>query len=127
MASLPIITRHHTHGGRGAGSAHDLESSLSASCKLFVTTLYDLQQQYEHFHTRLKRLRDELGIPYLYVEWQQGLAAISGPFLQNKIESQPDRRRRTATHLAARPVTGKVVRTICEIAIEVRCPYDCLV
>jgi len=34
------------------------------------------QQQYEHFHTRLKRLHDELGIPYLYVEWRQGLAAI---------------------------------------------------
>lgn len=34
------------------------------------------QEQYEHFHTRLKQLHDELAVPYLYVEWRQGLAAI---------------------------------------------------
>ena len=36
------------------------------------------QDQYEHFHTRLKRLHDELDVPYLYVEWRQGLASIDG-------------------------------------------------
>ena len=34
------------------------------------------QQQYEYFHTSLKQLHDELGVPYLYVEWRQGLAAL---------------------------------------------------
>lgn len=35
------------------------------------------QDQYEHFHTRLKQLHEDLNVPYLYVEWRQGLAAIS--------------------------------------------------
>jgi Fe-S-cluster containining protein len=34
------------------------------------------EDQYAHFHTRLKALHDELNVPYLYVEWRQGLAAL---------------------------------------------------
>lgn len=30
-------------------------------------------EQYERFHARLKRLHDELGVPYAYMEWRQGL------------------------------------------------------
>jgi hypothetical protein len=48
-------------------------------CRIFFCdpTAEDWQQeQYELFHTRLKQLHDELSIPYLYVEWRQGLAAI---------------------------------------------------
>ena len=48
-------------------------------CRIFFCdpTAEDWQQeQYEHFHTRLKQLHDELSIPYLYVEWRQGLAAL---------------------------------------------------
>ena len=36
------------------------------------------QEQYEVFHTRLKRMHDELRVAYLYVEWRQGLAALTG-------------------------------------------------
>ncbi|MGC4032333.1 MAG: hypothetical protein QM754_11495 [Tepidisphaeraceae bacterium] len=34
------------------------------------------EEQYEHFHTRLKQMHDELGVPYLYVEWRQGLSVL---------------------------------------------------
>ena len=31
---------------------------------------------YEQFHARLKRLHEDLGIPYLYVEWRQALREL---------------------------------------------------
>jgi Fe-S-cluster containining protein len=34
------------------------------------------REQYERFHARLKRLHEELGVPYAYVEWRQALRAI---------------------------------------------------
>jgi Fe-S-cluster containining protein len=34
-------------------------------------------EQYEQFHTELKRLHEELAVPYFYVEWRQALAALS--------------------------------------------------
>ena len=34
------------------------------------------EEQYERFHTRLKAMHDEFCVPYLYVEWRQGLAAL---------------------------------------------------
>jgi Fe-S-cluster containining protein len=48
-------------------------------CRMFFcdATSTDWQnQQYEHFHARLKRLHEELSVPYFYVEWRQGLAAV---------------------------------------------------
>jgi Fe-S-cluster containining protein len=56
-------------------------------CRMFfcdaTSTLWQ-NQQYEHFHARLKRLHEEMDVPYLYVEWrdalrQLGLAAESEP------------------------------------------------
>ena len=57
-------------------------------CRMFfcdaTSTLWQ-NEQYEHFHARLKRLHEEMDVPYLYVEWrdalrQLGLAAESkGP------------------------------------------------
>jgi len=32
-------------------------------------------EQYERFHRQIKRLHDDLAVPYLYVEWRQGLRA----------------------------------------------------
>jgi Fe-S-cluster containining protein len=32
-------------------------------------------EQYERFHTRLRRLHEELGVPYFYAEWRQALTA----------------------------------------------------
>jgi Fe-S-cluster containining protein len=34
------------------------------------------QEQYEQFHGKLRKLHDELGVPYFYVEWRAGLAAM---------------------------------------------------
>jgi Fe-S-cluster containining protein len=45
-------------------------------CRVFFcdSTATDWQrQQYEHFHTRLRRLHEELGVPYFYVEWRTAL------------------------------------------------------
>jgi Fe-S-cluster containining protein len=33
-------------------------------------------EQYEQFHAELKRLHEELAIPYFYVEWRQALTAL---------------------------------------------------
>jgi len=69
----------------GGGCRYQIDGLCTAhairpfGCRIFFCdpTADDWQQQqYEHFHTRLKRLHDELGIPYLYVEWRQGLAAL---------------------------------------------------
>ena len=33
-------------------------------------------ETYERFHARLKRLHEELGVPYRYVEWRQALREL---------------------------------------------------
>ena len=38
------------------------------------------EEQYERFHTRLRRLHDELKVPYFYLEWREGLAALGLTF-----------------------------------------------
>ncbi|MFI5380752.1 MAG: hypothetical protein ACHRHE_15745 [Tepidisphaerales bacterium] len=35
------------------------------------------QEQYAHFHARLRRLHDELAVPYFYVEWRQALTDLA--------------------------------------------------
>lgn len=48
-------------------------------CRIFFCdpTATDWQQeQYEHFHLRLRQLHTELDVPYLYVEWLEALRAI---------------------------------------------------
>jgi Fe-S-cluster containining protein len=47
-------------------------------CRIFFCdpTASDWQrEQYEAHHARLKRLHEELGVPYFYVEWRQALRA----------------------------------------------------
>jgi len=36
------------------------------------------REQHALFHARLKRLHDELEVPYFYIEWRQGLRAVCG-------------------------------------------------
>ena len=46
-------------------------------CRLFFcdSTSTDWQhEQYQHFHTRLRQLHDNLAVPYFYLEWRQALA-----------------------------------------------------
>lgn len=48
-------------------------------CRIFFCdpTAADWQRkQYEYFHARLRRIHDELGIAYAYVEWREALAAV---------------------------------------------------
>lgn len=48
-------------------------------CRIFFcdpTATQWQQEAYEHFHTRLKRLHEELEVPYFYVEWRQALRAV---------------------------------------------------
>lgn len=48
-------------------------------CRMFfcdATSTEWQNEQYEHFHARLKRLHEELSVPYFYVEWRQALAAV---------------------------------------------------
>jgi hypothetical protein len=48
-------------------------------CRIFFcdATRDDWQhERYERFHGDLKRLHEELGVPYLYVEWREALRAL---------------------------------------------------
>jgi Fe-S-cluster containining protein len=48
-------------------------------CRVFFcdpTATQWQQDQYEQFHGELRKLHDRLGIPYFYVEWRAGLAAV---------------------------------------------------
>ena len=48
-------------------------------CRMFFcdATSTDWQnEQYERFHALLKRLHEEMSVPYFYVEWRQALAAV---------------------------------------------------
>jgi Fe-S-cluster containining protein len=48
-------------------------------CRIFFCDATATQWQndaYETFHARLRRLHEELGLPYFYVEWRQALRAV---------------------------------------------------
>ena len=48
-------------------------------CRIFFCDATATQWQndaYEEFHARLKRLHEDLGVDYFYVEWRQALRAV---------------------------------------------------
>ena len=48
-------------------------------CRIFfcdATATGWQNEQYERFHTRLKRLHEELAVPYFYVEWRLALRTL---------------------------------------------------
>jgi Fe-S-cluster containining protein len=48
-------------------------------CRMFFCDATSTEWQnetYEVFHARLKRLHEDLGVPYFYVEWRQALRAL---------------------------------------------------
>ena len=48
-------------------------------CRMFFCDATSTQwqnDQYERFHARLKRLHEEMGVPYQYVEWRQALRQL---------------------------------------------------
>ncbi len=77
------VDRHDAWDGRGCPfQAHGLcgvHAIRPFGCRIYFcdATAQDWQQeQYQHFHDRLRRLHDELAVPYFYVEWRQALAAL---------------------------------------------------
>ena len=51
-------------------------------CRMFFCDATSTEWQneaYEVFHARLKRLHEDLCVPYFYVEWRQALAALGLP------------------------------------------------
>jgi Fe-S-cluster containining protein len=49
-------------------------------CRVFFcdeTSMQWQSDQYERLHCELKRLHDELNVPYFYVEWRDALAALA--------------------------------------------------
>ncbi|MBC8108936.1 MAG: hypothetical protein H7Z14_20290 [Anaerolineae bacterium] len=50
-------------------------------CRMFYcdpTAAQWQQDQYEYFHAKLRKLHEELKVPYSYVEWREGLRAVRG-------------------------------------------------
>jgi Fe-S-cluster containining protein len=48
-------------------------------CRIFfcdATTTDWQNQMYEQFHARLKRLHEELNVPYFYIEWREALRIL---------------------------------------------------
>lgn len=51
-------------------------------CRIFFcdsTALNWQEMLYERFHGQFKSLHERFSVPYFYVEWRQGLAALDGP------------------------------------------------
>lgn len=60
----------------GACGAHTIRPF---GCRVYFCdpTSTDWQQaQYERFHAQIRELHERLGVPYLYVEWREALAAV---------------------------------------------------
>jgi Fe-S-cluster containining protein len=61
------------------GKMCGVHASRPFGCRIFFCdpTSTDWQQAaYERFHAQFKRLHEELGVPYFYVEWRAALAGI---------------------------------------------------
>jgi Fe-S-cluster containining protein len=57
----------------------DVHEIRPFGCRIFFCDETSTQwqaEQYERFHREIKRLHEELGVPYFYVEWRQALAAL---------------------------------------------------
>jgi hypothetical protein len=74
-----------TSGWDGQGCPYQINRlcSVHASrpfgCRVFFcdpTAAQWQQDLYERYHAQLKRLHESLSVPYSYVEWRQGLAAL---------------------------------------------------
>jgi Fe-S-cluster containining protein len=63
-----------------SGTLCSVHSVRPFGCRVFFCdeTSVDWQrQQYEFFHSELKRLHECLGVAYYYVEWRQALSAVA--------------------------------------------------
>ena len=63
-------------------------------CRIFfcdATSDHWQQTHYERFHGELKRLHEELQVPYRYVEWRQALKELGLPLTTSPKEEPPIR------------------------------------
>jgi hypothetical protein len=72
--------------GATVGCAYQMNGLCSVhairpfGCRMFYcdpTATQWQQDQFEYFHSQLRRLHEELAVPYFYVEWRQALSAIA--------------------------------------------------
>lgn len=64
-----------------AGKMCQAHAFRPMGCRLFFCDTAkeaELQALYEQMHRRIKDIHERLGVPYCYVEWRRGLAAICG-------------------------------------------------
>jgi Fe-S-cluster containining protein len=57
----------------------DVHTIRPFGCRVFFCDATSTQwqsEQYERLHKELKRLHEELNVPYFYVEWREALAAM---------------------------------------------------
>ena len=83
VAALPADARVASWDGTGCpfqvAGLCSVHSIRPFGCRMFFCdpTSTDWQNaRYERFHAELKRLHEQLNVPYLYVEWRQALAAL---------------------------------------------------
>lgn len=65
-----------------AGKLCTVHTIRPFGCRVFFcdpTSQSWQQEQYEHFHARMKSLHEEFGVPYSYIEWRAALEAMGEP------------------------------------------------
>lgn len=78
VESIRVATKGCAYQVDGLCSVHSIRPF---GCRVFYcdpTATQWISQQYEYFHGRLRRMHEELSVPYFYVEWRAGLSAVSG-------------------------------------------------
>lgn len=82
--ALPVV-------GPSAGCVYQVDGLCSVhairpfGCRIFfcdASAEQWQQEQYERFHAELKQAHEALDVPYFYVEWRQGLAAMQAAFAE---------------------------------------------
>jgi Fe-S-cluster containining protein len=82
--SLPLLAGGDSKKSEGGcqfqiGGLCSVHAIRPFGCRMFFCDATSTQWQnerYEQFHAELKRLHEQLNVPYLYVEWRQALAAL---------------------------------------------------
>jgi Fe-S-cluster containining protein len=87
LAELERSKQCHLSGTAGGGCPFQIDGLCSVhtirpfGCRIFFcdeTSTQWQHEQYARFHQELKRLHEELRIPYFYVEWREALRALEG-------------------------------------------------
>jgi len=83
--ALPLFTKNNKSQVTNGSCPFQIDRLCSVhlirpfGCRVFFCdqTATDWQnEQYEHFHAQLRRLHEELNVPYFYVEWRSALEIL---------------------------------------------------